>query len=446
MNVCERKSLLRRLLLEIESSIDEITDVLNKDYSKSPEETKLTEIYPAITAIKFILSNLESWMHSTKVDAPLAYLGTTSEIVYEPKGVCLIIAPWNYPFLLVMSPLAHAIAAGNAAMVKPSEYTPHTAALLQKILSKVFTKDHVAVIEGDHETAAALLKLNFDHIFFTGSPAVGKLVMKAAAENLTSVTLELGGKSPVIIGETANIKVAAQKVMWAKLLNNGQTCIAPDYVFIHEKVMDKFIEYCKQAIQDMYSDQPKQSADYCRIINTKHFIRLQKLYEEAVQKGCKVYCGGEMEMETQYIEPTILGDIQPGSLILDEEIFGPILPIMTYSSIETPIAKNKKKDKPLSSYIFSKDNREIDFFLKNTSAGGTCVNEILLQFTQPNLPFGGVNNSGIGRANGRFGFLEFSNQRSVLRQYNPFSVTKLLFPPYLIPWKKKLIDLTLKWF
>ncbi|MBP7477316.1 MAG: aldehyde dehydrogenase family protein [Chitinophagales bacterium] len=446
MGFKERKLQLKKLLHEIQLHSSEIESALNSDYQKSSEETKLTEIYPTIRAIKHILSHLESWMNPTKVDATLAYLGTTSEIIYEPKGVCAIIAPWNYPFLLVMSPLAQAIAAGNAVMIKPSEYTPHTSALLKRILSKVFSSDQVAVIEGDHEVSTALLKLKFDHIFFTGSPMIGKVVMKAAAEHLTSITLELGGKSPVIIGQSANISNAAEKVMWAKLLNNGQTCIAPDFVFVHESVQELFIQQCKEAIKKMYGDDPKQSKDYCRIVNAKHFARIQSLYLDAVKKGCQVHTGGNMDLDSNYIAPTILTDIASDSAILEEEIFGPILPIISFKEISDPINYLRKRDKPLASYIFSKDQKEIDFFLYNTSSGSTCINEIMLQFTQPNLPFGGVNTSGLGRANGKFGFIEFSNQRSVLRQFSPFSVTKLLFPPYQLAWKKKLIDLVLKWF
>jgi aldehyde dehydrogenase (NAD+) len=444
--VSERRAKLKKLLIAINAYQSEIESAIHNDFKKSKFESTLTEIYPVVSQIKHVMDHLSDWMQPTTVDAPLTYFGTRSYVHYEPKGVCLIISPWNFPFLLAFSPLIHAIGAGNVAIVKPSEFTPHTSAIILKIISEVFNSNEVTVLEGDHTLAGELLKLPFDHIFFTGSPAIGKIVMKAASENLTSVTLELGGKSPVVIDNTADVRDAAKKVAWASLINNGQTCIEPDYILVDQKIEASFTKSLQENIELLYGKDIKSNTDYCRIVNRKHFDRIKSIYEDAIANGAKVVFGGDMDESQNYIAPTILTNVSPNMRIMQEEIFGPLMPIIPFTNLEEAIKLINQKDKPLANYIFSKSQKNIDYFISNTTAGGTNINDLMLHITQPNLPFGGVNNSGIGRTHGRYGFIEFSNQRSILRQHSPIPVNSFLYPPYHLKWKVTLLKWTLKYF
>ncbi|WP_179349135.1 aldehyde dehydrogenase family protein [Winogradskyella pacifica] len=422
----------------------QIQDALQKDLGKPIVETELTEIYAIIGDIKFAKQNLHRWMRKQRVDTPIAMLGSSSYIKYQPKGVCLIISPWNFPFNLTFGPLVSAISAGNTVIIKPSEMTPNSSHLMAKIVSDVFSEDEVAVLQGEVEVSTQLLKLPFNHIFFTGSPNVGKIVMKAASEHLASVTLELGGKSPTIIDKTANIDKAAKKIMWAKFLNCGQICVSPDYVLIDAGVKTQFIEACKKWLDTFYSDNPKASGSYGRIVTDKHFERLSSYLENAKTLHAKFEVGGQTDSASKYIEPTIISDLKPEAKLLEDEIFGPILPIVTYDSLDMAIAYINSKPRPLALYIYSNSKANTNTILNNTRAGGTCINNSVLHYTNHNLPFGGVNNSGIGKSHGFFGFKAFSNERSVMKQHT-FGVTELLFPPYT-GFKEILAGLTIKWF
>lgn len=444
-NATERKHKLEQLFQATLKYRTQIQEALYKDFRKHPSEVDIAEIYPITAEIKHAKSNLSKWMRPKKVSTPMSQLGSSSYIHYEPKGVVLIIAPWNFPFNLTFGPLISAIAAGNCVIVKPSEITPHASALMKKILSELFDESEVAVVEGDASISTELLKLPFNHIFFTGAPEVGKVVMKAAAENLTSVTLELGGKSPTLVDETANLKVAAQRIAFGKWLNNGQVCIAPDYVLVHESVAEKFLELLKTAIQSFYSDDAATSDSYNRIVNHRHFLRVEGYYKDAISKGATVAYGGKTDGSQDYFGPTIMTHVPDNSDLWDKEIFGPILPFYTYSTLQEAIDKINSKEKPLGLYIYSSSKKNVDQIINNTRAGGTCINNNGVHFFNNNLPFGGSNNSGIGKAHGIFGFEEFSNARGVLKQWSPISGLDGMTPPYTKK-KQKLIDMTIKWF
>ncbi|MBO3097078.1 aldehyde dehydrogenase family protein [Gelidibacter pelagius] len=421
-----------------------IRDAMYADFKKPFLETDLTEIYPVLSEIKFAKSNLKSWLKDQKVGTPLALLGASSYIKYEPKGVCLIISPWNFPINLTFGPLVSAIAAGNTVIIKPSEMTPNASGVMADIVTELFTDDEVALIEGEVEVSEELLKLPFNHIFFTGSPQVGKIVMKAASEHLTSVTLELGGKSPTIIDDSANLETAVKRIIYGKFTNAGQTCIAPDYVLLKADLKAEFTTLFKSKIAEFYSEDVKSSESYSRIVNPKHFGRLVSYIEEAKLNKSDIASGGSYNASDNYIEPTLIFDMPEDSKLMTDEIFGPILPVKTYSNIEETVNYINSKEKPLALYIYSKSKKNIDFIMNNTRAGSGCVNHNLLQFLNHNLPFGGSNNSGIGKAHGFHGFEAFSNRRAMMKQHT-LGATDFLLPPYS-NFKQKLVDLTLKWF
>lgn len=440
-----RIKLLKKLKTAIEATYrDRIIEALHKDLNKPRVEVELTEIYSIINEIKYVKSNLRQWMRKQKVDSPLSMLGSSSYYIYEPKGVCLIISPWNFPFNLTFGPLVSAIAAGNSVIIKPSEMTPNSSALMSEIVKTIFTEEEVALVEGEVETATQLLELPFNHIFFTGSPNVGKIVMSAASKHLASVTLELGGKSPTIIDNTINIEKAAKRIVWGKFLNAGQICVSPDYVLIEESIKTKFVNACKKWIEHYYTANPIESDSYARIVTEKHFERLQSYLENARSLDANVEVGGDLEADSRYISPTIVSNLKEDATLLKEEIFGPILPIVTFNSLDEAIAYVNSKERPLALYIYSKNKRNIKKIVKNTRAGGTCINHNVIHYANHNLPFGGINNSGIGKSHGLFGFKAFSNQRAVVKQYT-YGINELLFPPYG-KLKEKLAKLTVKWF
>lgn len=442
----ERIAKLKKFLRVVEEEKQAIYAAGKADFNKPEAEIDLTEIFAVIAETKHTISHLKKWMKPKKVMPTLASSGTSSKILSEPKGRTLIISPWNYPLNLSFCPMISAIAAGNTVILKPSEMTPHFSKVLADIVAKSFAPEEVAVVEGDASIATELLTLPFDHIFYTGSPTIGKIVMAAAAKNLTSCTLELGGKSPTIIDESANIKIAARNVMWGKFTNKGQTCIAPDYVYIHESKKQAFIDACKTQVQNTFGETleaQQQSPDYCRIVNERHFDRVNNLLNDANEKGATIEFGGIVERSERFIAPTMLSNIAEGSLILEEEIFGPLMPVLTYSNIDEVINYINKKPKPLALYMYSKNKKNIDKVLAKTSSGGVCINHNMLHFLQFNLPFGGVNNSGIGKAHGKYGFDDFSHQRSVLK--DNFSIVHWMYPPYT-PMIKMLITNTLKYF
>ncbi|MES2732072.1 MAG: aldehyde dehydrogenase family protein [Bacteroidota bacterium] len=422
----------------------DIHEALYQDFKKSAVEVDATEIYSTKKEIEFALKHLDSWMKPKKVATPLALLGTRSQVMYEPKGVSLIIAPWNYPFYLVVSPLVSAIAAGCTAMVKPSEMTPNTAHLLHRMLSELFPENEVAVFEGNSQVAETLLKLPFNHIFFTGSQAIGKVVMKAAAEHLTSVTLELGGKSPAIIDETANLKDAAEKLVWGKWLNAGQTCVAPDYLLVQHSVQQALLTAIKQTIQKYHGSDVATSPAYARIVNSHHHQRLLHLIKSAVMKGAKVVTGGQSSEEQLYLAPTILTEVTDEMEVMQQEIFGPILPMMPFGKLEEAIQYVNKRAKPLAIYFFSQQQEHAKQVLESTSSGGFCINDCVIHLANPHLPFGGTNTSGLGSSHGHYGFLAFSHEKAVMRQRVGFTSAKVLYPPYT-DRVKKMMELTMKW-
>jgi aldehyde dehydrogenase (NAD+) len=446
-SLSDRKKRLKGLETLLLKNRSEIAEAISKDFRKPSTESDVSELYPVLTEIRHALAHLNEWAAPQKIDAPITYLGTRSEIRYEPKGVCLIIAPWNFPINLCFGPLVSCLAAGNTAIIKPSELTPHSSQLISRLVKEFFDEDLVTVIEGGQTISEQLLKLPFDHIFFTGSPSVGKLVMKAAAENLTSVTLELGGKSPVIVDSSANMQDAAKRIAFGKFLNNGQTCIAPDYVLVEESVQQKLVDSLKSEVQKMFGQDSlltEASADYGRIVNRKHFDRVNKMLNEAIGKGAKVELSGPINADTNFIHPVILSNVSPTSTAMTDEIFGPLLPIVPFKSIEQVIYFVNGKPKPLALYIFSAKKSFREKILSETSAGSVCVNECVLQFTHPDLPFGGVNNSGIGKSHGRYGFISFSNEKPILKQKNGLAISYLLHPPYT-NLKKRLVEIMLKW-
>lgn len=443
-SIKDRKKKLKALKKAIFSHRENLQEAIYLDFKKPAIETDISEIYPTIAELKHTISQVSYWAQDMEVETPITLLGSSSYVKYEPKGNTLIITPWNYPIFLSLSPIISAIAAGNSVILKPSEFTPFTNIAIKNLLLEVFSENEVAVIEGDYTVSGELLKLKFNHIHFTGSPNVGKIIMKAAATHLSSCTLELGGKSPCIVDESANLKIAAAKIVWGKYLNEGQTCIAPDYILVHESVKEKFIACVKSEIEKKYGATDLKriaSNNLCRIINDKNYDRLKTLMEGVGN----VEYGATFNDDERYISPTILSNVSLEDDIMKEEIFGPIMPMIPFKSIDEAIDLVNSKEKPLALYIFSKKNKNINKVLNETSSGGVCVNEVLLHITNPNLPFGGVNNSGIGKSHGKWGFIDFSNEKAVLKQHLPFGASQLLHPPYS-KFTKIVIDLTMKYF
>ena len=421
---------------------ESIKDVLFQDFRKPGIEVDISEIYPIVSEIRHIRKNLKNWLQAQKMPTPLALLGATSELRVEPKGVCLIISPWNFPFNLSFMPLCSAVAAGNTVVIKPSEYTKHSSSLIKKIVQEIFDDDEVTVIEGEAETAIELLKLPFNHIFFTGSPQTGKKVMAAAATNLADITLELGGKSPVIVDQNASIKSMAKRLVWGKYSNAGQICIAPDYVLVHEKIQGELLNACLEEIQKMYDTQ-SPDGNLSSIVNTAHFQRLKELLENSVSQGARPVNPLQFESDKNRIFPVLLADVNIENPIMSQEIFGPILPFIPFANVGEAIEIINKMEKPLALYIYSKNRGFIENIIQNTRSGATVINHNEIHFYNNHLPFGGVNNSGIGKSHGIYGFMEFSNYRPVMNQR--FSgPLELLSPPYT-SWKQKMMDLVIRW-
>lgn len=438
-----RKSKLRKLKSAIEKRETEVTDALYKDLRKSAFESCIWEVYLMYGEIDHAIKNLNKWAKPHKISSHRLAMMNTNKLIYEPRGVSLIIGPWNFPFQLVIGPLISAIAAGNCCILKPASMAPATSSIIAKIIKETFDEKEIAVVEGDSYTATELLSLPFDHIFFTGSPNVGKIVMAAASKNLTSVTLELGGKSPVIIDGTADLDKAAAKITWGKFSNSGQTCVAPDYVFIHESKKDKFVELLKENIEKSYFVNGQLNKnDYCKIISDGNFRRVKNLFEDAVRNGAKVNVGGTFDESDNTVHPTVLTNIDKESMIMKEEIFGPVLPVLTYKNISEALHFINANDKPLAFYVFSKSNKVIDNILSQTSSGGACINDVVIHYTNPHLPFGGVNNSGIGNAHGFYGFKAFSHERSIMYQSKAFDFNNVIYPPY----SGKIKEATLKMY
>ncbi|MDP6878538.1 MAG: aldehyde dehydrogenase family protein, partial [Candidatus Marinimicrobia bacterium] len=373
----ERSAKLKSIETWLMDHKEDIRNAMHQDYRKPASEVDITELWAALNEIRHIRRYLKKWMQSKKVKSTLTMATAEAWIQYEPKGVVLIITPWNFPFNLTISPLIAAIAAGNCAIIKPSELTPNSSKVIAKMVNDLFKEEEVALFEGDSNVAEALLDEPFNHIFFTGSPKIGSSVMEKAAKHLSTITLELGGKSPTIVDETANLKDAAQKISWGKFLNCGQICLAPDYVFVQKSVKEKLLEEIKTMSNKQFAagnGSVMDSDNYARIVNNKHFERLSNLLNKTTDFGDKIYMGGNTDEETSFIEPTVLTDVTPDSPVMSEEIFGPILPIITFDNIDEVVKVINNKPKPLGLYIFSYNRKNIDFILKNTSAGGTSIN------------------------------------------------------------------------
>ena len=429
----QRRAKIDRIRQAVRGRRDAMRKAMRADFRKPDLETDLTEVKAVADEASFAMDHVADWMAPDTVRTPPMLFGTRSEIHYQPRGVVLILAPWNYPFTLTLGPLIAAIAAGNCAIVKPSEFTPHASALMHEMIDELFEEREVALVEGDKEVAQTLLKQPFDHFYFTGSPAVGKIVMRAAAEHLSSVTLELGGKSPTIVDETADVADAAAKVAWGKFTNAGQTCIAPDHVYVHANVHDAFVSELRAAIGRFYGATPdaqKASPDYARLVNDRHFERLQSFYEEAVASGATVAAGGQHDAADRYIAPTVLTDVPDTADVMCDEIFGPILPVQSYHALDDVLGAINARPNPLALYLFTQRETTEQMVLSRTTAGGTCVNDVLLHYLNPHLPFGGAGHSGIGSGSGAYAFREFSHTRSVVRRAFGSRLVRQFFPPY----------------
>ena len=426
----ERIGKIRKLRDAVIAHTDDWYRAAYADFQKPAGEVDLAEILPICLEANDAIRNLKKWMRPQRVWPTLLTLGTRSYVQSMPRGRCLIIGPFNYPVNLSLGPLISAVAAGNTAIIKPSELTPHLSGLIAKVVREVFAETEVAVIEGEADVAQGLQVLPFDHVFFTGSPAIGKHVMAAAAQNLASVTLELGGKSPTIVDATANLKLAARNIIWSKFANAGQTCIAPDHVYVHESVKAQWLDLCKKEIHKAYGtrlNEQVSSPHLAHMVNARHTARIQHLLDDAKARGARTLEGGEVDASSCFVQPTLLDQIPDDAKIMQEEIFGPLLPIIGFTDLDQVIAKVNDGPKPLAFYIYSQSNRNIEKTLTNITSGGACVNHALMQFLHGNLPFGGVNNSGIGRAHGHYGFKEFSHERAVVK--TQFALAALLMMP-----------------
>jgi aldehyde dehydrogenase (NAD+) len=446
-SVAERAARLQRLHEWITRNRSAIQQALHQDFGKPALETDVTEIYATQAEIRHALKHLKQWLAPRRVGTPLALLGTSSWVQYEPKGVALIIAPWNYPFYLAVGPLASALAAGNCCVLKPSEMTPAVAALLGRMVQELFDPAEVAVVPGDKEVATELLRLPFDHIFFTGSPQVGKVVMRAAAEHLTSVTLELGGKSPAVVDATADLRDAAEKLVWGKCVNAGQTCVAPDYLLVHESVREPLLAEIRTVLSRFYDAEGAgvaASESFARIVNGQHFQRLAGLLEDAQQRGATVALGGGVDQSQCFIEPTVLLDVPLDARLMQEEIFGPLLPVVTFGTLTEAADFINARPRPLALYLFARSPQAQRELLARVPAGGACLNDTLIHLGHPELPFGGAGNSGIGRAHGHYGFVAFSNEKAVLRQRTGRTGIKFFYPPYT-PKVQRMVDMLLKY-
>lgn len=444
----QRKRKLQRLADALQARRDTFADALYADFQKAPVEVDLTEIKAVMNEIEHAITHLDDWMAPRRVSTPLLFTGTRSDILYEPKGVVLIMAPWNYPVNLTLGPLVGAVAAGNCAVLKPSEHAPHTAAALQTLVDDLYDDREIRVVTGGPEVAEGLTAQPFDHIYFTGSPTVGRRVMQAAAEHLTSVTLELGGKSPAIVDTTADLNRAAGRIIWSKFTNAGQTCIAPDYLLVEEQVHDTLLSRLQDTIHQFYgatTEAQQSSEDYARLIHADHHERVVELLEDARSAGATVSIGGDHEATTNYVAPTILTDVPLDARLMQKEIFGPLLPIISFQTLDEAIDIINNRSSPLSMYLFTERTSTIDTVLNRTSAGSTCVNEGFLHFVNPYLPFGGKGESGIGRGHGRRGFREFSNERSVLRRSFGADILQPLYPPY-DRFTSRLADWVIRFF
>ncbi|SFG11827.1 MULTISPECIES: aldehyde dehydrogenase [Salegentibacter] len=410
---------LKKAILQYE---DKVNKALWEDLHKSKEEAFLTETSLLIEELNYHIKSLKKWSQPKKVGTPLQIKPSGSKIYFEPLGIGLIIAPWNYPFQLTINPLIGAISAGCCAVLKPSPDTPNVARVIKEMISEFFPSEYISVVQGGKEANQELFKFPFDVMFFTGSPGVGKTVMKAAAEHLSRVVLELGGKSPCIVDKAANLKIAGKRIAWGKIINAGQTCIAPDYLLVHKDIKKDLLAEISKSFEEMLGDNIANSNHYGRIVNPNAMNRLMKYLDG------DIYYGGKVNLEEKYIAPTILNNVKPEDEIMQEEIFGPILPVMEFEEIEQALSYINKNEKPLALYYFGKDNGA-DQVLRETSSGGACINDTLLHVANHKLPFGGVGNSGMGKYHGKESFLAFTHERGVVNSTTKLDIP-LKYPPY----------------
>ena len=423
-----RKQTLVKLLISVQKHEEEIIKALYNDFKKPAFEAVISETAYIISELNYTIKNINKWAKPNMVLPSLLNFPSTDYIYKEPYGKVLIIAPWNYPYQLALCPLIAAVAAGNQVVVKPSELTPNTSRIVAKIISETFNENHVKCVEGGVEITQQLLVQRWDYIFFTGSVAVGKIVAKAAAENLTPVTLELGGKNPCIIGATANLKLAAKRIVWGKFLNAGQTCIAPDYLLVSNKIKSAFIELIKKEIIDAYGKNPETSLDFPRIINQKNWNRLTEML-----KGETILTGGKSNSQDYYLAPTLLDEPSLDSLVMKDEIFGPILPILSFENEADLVSIISRYEKPLSLYVFSNNNAFAKRIIQDYSFGGGCINDTLVYFSNKRLPFGGVGHSGIGAYHGKLSFSTFTHYKAIVKKANWLDI-----PTRYAPYKGKL--------
>ena len=406
-----RRDMLEKLERAVVSRERELLSALREDLGKAPYESYACEVGMTLAELRCAKSHLTRWAAPKGRPSPMALFPAKSRVVADPYGVALIMSPWNYPVQLTLVPLISALAAGNCAVVKPSAYAPACSAVLKALISDIFPREYAAVVEGGRAENSALLEERFDYIFFTGSTEVGRTVMRAAAEFLTPVTLELGGKSPVIIGEDADLKLAARRLAWGKFLNAGQTCVAPDHVWVPEGMRDALVEELGKQIRALYGENPLESPDLPKIVNEKHFNRVNGLIQRE-----KTAIGGKSDPVTRRIEPTVLVDVTETDAVMGDEIFGPVLPILTYTDLEELLARQQQKPRPLALYLFTRDRRAEERILRMVPSGGVCVNDTVVHLANPNVPFGGVGASGMGACHGKAGFDTFTHYRTVVRR------------------------------
>ena len=433
---CYRKKALKKLYAAIVSREKELSDALQKDLGKSNFESYMCEVGMVLDEISYMLEHIDNFAKEKRVHTPLAQFPSRSYIKPSPYGVTLIMSPWNYPLLLTLDPLVDALAAGNTAVIKPAAYAPAAAAAIKELIESVFDPEYVAVVTGGRAENACLLDQKFDYIFFTGSKGVGKEVMKKAAEHLTPVTLELGGKSPCIVDETANLALAARRIAFGKYLNCGQTCVAPDYLLCHASVRDRFVELLKSEIDRQYGKNPLQNADYGHIINQKHFDRICSLIDEN-----KVVHGGNVSSETLQISPTVMTEVTWEDAVMGEEIFGPVLPVLTYESIDEVIETVNSYDRPLALYLFTANKKNIRRITSKCMYGGGCINDVIIHLATAHMGFGGVGESGMGAYHGKVGFDTFSHKKSIVDKK-----TWLDLPMRYQPYDKKVNAKLLRMF
>lgn len=424
LNFNHRMACLQQFQKLFDNHKDEMIAALQADFNKPAFETLVTEISMLQKELTYFKNNLKSWMHPKRVFSSILNFPSKETVAYQPYGVVLVISPWNYPLLLALQPVMAALAAGNCVVLKPSELAPNTSALLSTLIAEYFSDEYIQVIEGGVEETTELLNHKFDKIFFTGSTSVGKIVHQAAAKNLTPVVLELGGKSPCIVTPSTNIPLAAKRIAFGKFVNAGQTCIAPDFIFIHPKVEKQFIAEMKKVLEAFYGDEPEASPYFARIINEQHYHRIKQY----VLKG-DVLIGGQTNSKKRYIAPTLIKIDDWNDEVMQHEIFGPVLPIVNYNSINEIIAYNHENDKPLAFYVFGDDRAEIETLLKRCQYGGACVNDCLSHIINNKLPFGGIGTSGFGNYHGKYSFKAFSQAKAVVYRKTWYD-NKLKYPPY----------------